>query len=193
MLLLKKEIKVYFILLATFLASALATDLESQAKLLATKTVENKFIVENRDLTVKYSIYNVGTSAASQVKLVDNTFPASDFTRVLGQLSVEWRSIPPNGNVTHVVVLKPLRSMYFNFTSAELSYVPSEDAEPQRAFTSFPGEGGIMTEVDFARKHSPHLTEWAIFAMMCTPSLLIPFLLWYRSQSKYVTAKLKNN
>lgn len=51
----------YFILLATFLASALATDLESQAKLLATKTVENKFIVENRDLTVKYSIYNVGT------------------------------------------------------------------------------------------------------------------------------------
>merc|ERR1712076_157012 len=185
----KDNSKMYILLLATYLVSAFATELESQAKLLATKTVENKFIVENRDLTIKY---NVGTSAANQVKLVDDTFPATDFARVLGQLSVEWRSIPPNGNVTHVVVLKPLKSDYFNFTSAELSYIPSEDAEPQKAFTSFPGEGGIMTEIEFARKHSPHLTEWAIFAMMCTPSLLIPFLLWYRSQSKYATTKLKN-
>ena len=41
--------------------SAFASELESQAKLLATKTVENKFIVQNRDLTIKYNIYNVGT------------------------------------------------------------------------------------------------------------------------------------
>jgi len=179
------------ILLFTFIVSAFATELESRAKLLATKTVENKFIVQNRDLTVKYNIYNVGTSAASQVKLVDETFPSNDFSKVLGQLSVEWRSIPPNGNVTHVVVLKPLKSGVFNFTAAEMSYVPSEEAEAQRAFTSFPGEGGIMTEIDFARKHSPHLLEWSIFALMCMPSLVIPFLLWYRSQSKYVTTKLK--
>ena len=70
-------------------------------------------------------------SAANQVKLVDSTFPSNDFAKVLGQLSVEWRSIPPNGNVTHVVVLKPLKSDFFNFTSAELSYIASEDAEPQ--------------------------------------------------------------
>jgi translocon-associated protein subunit beta len=185
-----------FIIFASILvAGAFASDLESQAKLLATKMVANNFLVQNRDLTIKYNIYNVGTNVANKVKLVDNTFPSTDFARVLGQLSVEWRSIPPNGNVTHVVVLKPLQSGYFNFTSAELSYIPSEDAEPQQAYTSFPGEGGIMTEMDFARKHSPHLLEWAIFGLMCTPSLIIPYLLWYRSQCKYASAsaaKLKN-
>jgi len=184
----------YLLLFASFLSATLASDLESQAKLLATKIVTNNFLVQNRDMTIKYSIYNVGTNAASQVKLVDNTFPASDFARVLGQLSVEWRSIPPNGNVTHVVVLKPLAAGYFNFTSADLSYIPSEDAEPRQAFTSFPGEGGIMTETEFARKHSPHLLEWAIFGLMCMPSLIIPFLLWYRTQAKYaVVAHVKNN
>jgi len=179
------------LLLITFLVSAFASELESQAKLLATKTVTNQFLVKNKDVTIKYNIYNVGTSAASQVKLVDNTFPVDDFARVLGQLSAEWRTIPPNTNVTHVVVVKPLQSGLFNFTSAELTYVPSEDAEPQRAFTSFPGEGWIMTETDFERKHSPHLVEWAIFFLLSTPSVLIPFLLWYRSQSKYAVVKLK--
>merc|ERR1711936_670838 len=171
---------------------AFASDLESQAKLLATKMISNNFLVENRDLTIKYNIYNVGTNVANQVKLTDNTFPPEYFARVLGQLSVEWRSIPPNSNVTHVVVLKPLQSGYFNFTSAELSYIPSEEASPQQAYTSFPGEGGIMTETDFARKHSPHLFEWGIFGLMCLPSLIIPFVLWYRSQSRYAVANVKN-
>jgi len=35
-------------------------------------------------------------------------------------------------NVSHVVIVKPLKTGYFNFTSAELSYLPSETAtEPQ--------------------------------------------------------------
>ena len=35
-------------------------------------------------------------------------------------------------NVSHVVVLRPLKAGYFNFSSAELSYLPSETAtEPQ--------------------------------------------------------------
>lgn len=50
-----------FVLFSLFVASAYSAELDSQAKLLASKTVENKFIVENRDLTIKYCIYNVGT------------------------------------------------------------------------------------------------------------------------------------
>lgn len=180
----------WYIILSVFVTTAFSAELDSQAKLLASKTVENKFIVENRDLTVKYSIYNVGTSAASQVNLIDETFPLTDFEVVVGQLPAVWKSIPPNGNVTHIMVYKPLKAGYFNFTSAVITYIPSEDADVQRGFTSFPGEGGIMTEVDFARKHSPHLLEWAIFALMCMPSLVIPFYLWYRSHSKY-TSKVK--
>lgn len=55
----------------------------------------------------------------------------TDFEVIRGQLSVSWRNIPPNGNVTHVVVLKPLKSGVFNFTAASLTYQPAEDAESQ--------------------------------------------------------------
>jgi len=180
-----------YFLLSLCVATAFSAELESQAKLLASKTVENKFIVENRDLTIKYCIYNVGTSAASQITLGDETFPVQDFEMVRGQLPVAWKSIPPNGNVTHIVVYKPLKAGYFNFTSAYITYVPSEGAEVQKAFTSFPGEGGIMNEVDFNRKYSPHLLEWIIFILMCLPSLAIPFSLWYKSHSKYTSPKPK--
>jgi len=176
---------------ACLIVSILALELETTAKLLASKTVENNVLVENIDITIKYTIFNVGTSSASNVKLVDATFPTTDFETVRGQLSVEWQNIPVNGNVTHIVVVKPLKTGYFNFTSAYLSYVP-RDGEIQNAYTSFPGEGGIMSELDYARKHSPHLLEWSVFALMCMPSLIIPFALWYRSHSKY-TMKTKKN
>jgi len=35
-------------------------------------------------------------------------------------------------NVSHVVIVKPLKAGYFNFSAAELTYLPSESAaEPQ--------------------------------------------------------------
>jgi len=35
-------------------------------------------------------------------------------------------------NVSHVVIVRPLKAGYFNFSSAELIYLPSESAtEPQ--------------------------------------------------------------
>lgn len=162
-----------------------ASDLEPQARLLVSKNVENELLVENRELTIRYDVYNVGSSTAFNVLLADNTFPESDFVTVRGQLSVTWKSLAPGTNLTHVVILKPLTHGVFNFTAASVSYQPTEEADNQVAFTTMPGEGSIMTEVDFNRKHSPHLLEWAVFACMCTPSLLIPFLLWFKSHSKY--------
>lgn len=50
---------------------------------------------------------------------------------VRGQLPVAWKSIPPNGNVTHIVVYKPLKAGFFNFTSAYITYIPSEGADVQ--------------------------------------------------------------
>lgn len=65
------------------------------------------------------------------MNLNDESFPVTDFETIRGQLPVEWKNIPPNGNVTHIVVYKPLKSGYFNFTAASITYIPNEGADVQ--------------------------------------------------------------
>ncbi|XP_064609148.1 translocon-associated protein subunit beta-like [Liolophura sinensis] len=167
---------------------------ETNARLLVSKNILNQYLVEGKDLTIEYKIYNVGGTAALAVKLKDDSFPKDDFERVKGFLEVQWDRIAPGTNTTHAVILRPLKSGYFNFTSAEISYLPSEDSsERVIGYTSAPGEGGIVNLGDFDRKFSPHVLDWGVFAVMTLPSLGIPFLLWFRSKSKYDTPKPKKN
>ncbi|KAK7009612.1 translocon-associated protein subunit beta, partial [Biomphalaria glabrata] len=167
---------------------------ETEARLLASKNVLNQYLVEGKDLTVEYKIYNVGSKVAFNVLLNDNSFPDSSFSIISGNLKVEWERIAPSSNVTHAVILKPLKSGYFNFTSAEISYLTAEDSRERiLGYTSFPGEGGIVPQREFDRRFSPHVLDWFVFAFMTLPSLGIPFLLWYSSKSKYDQSKTKKN
>uniref|UniRef100_G3MF38 Translocon-associated protein subunit beta n=1 Tax=Amblyomma maculatum TaxID=34609 RepID=G3MF38_AMBMU len=151
-----------------------------------TKRILNKYLVEGRDIVVDYNIYNVGGSAALDIKVVDNSFNPQHFQVTSGLLSFKLNRLAPGSNVTHTVVVRPLTPGRFNFTSAEVSYRTSEDSqEIQYAHTAEPGEGGIIPVRDFDRKFSPHVTDWLAFAVMTLPSLGIPFLLWFNSKSKY--------
>lgn len=77
----------------------------------------------------------LANSAALNVALTDNTFPGADFNVVRGKLSVQWERIAPGSNVTHSVILQPLKSQFFNFTSAIVTYLPVEDgAEKVNSF-----------------------------------------------------------
>jgi translocon-associated protein subunit beta len=57
--------------------------------------------------------------------------------------------------------------------------------QEQLAFSSKPGMLPIYSRKDFDRHHSPRVLDWAAFALMCVPSIVIPYMLWYSSASKY--------
>ncbi|KAF0047717.1 hypothetical protein F2P81_001350 [Scophthalmus maximus] len=129
---------------------------EEGARLLASKSLLNRYAVEGRDLTLQYNIYNVGSSAALEVELSDDSFPPEDFGIVSGMLNVKWDRIAPASNVSHTVVLRPLKAGYFNFTSASVSYLAQEGGQVVVGFTSAPGQGGILAQREFDRRFSPH-------------------------------------
>ncbi|XP_071845180.1 translocon-associated protein subunit beta-like isoform X2 [Apostichopus japonicus] len=183
-------------LLGVFLLVGVATS-QDGARLLAAKNLLNEYLVEGKDVTVLYSIYNVGSSAALNVALTDNTFPGADFNVVRGKLSVQWERIAPGSNVTHSVILQPLKSQFFNFTSAIVTYLPVEDGAEKSTFTSAPEQKGIVSLKEFDKRFSPHYMDWAVFAVMTVPPICIPFLLWSMSKRKYessgVTGKTRKN
>ncbi|XP_032010103.1 translocon-associated protein subunit beta [Hylobates moloch] len=178
-----------FVVLALFAV----TRAEEGARLLASKSLLNRYAVEGRDLTLQYNIYNVGSSAALDVELSDDSFPPEDFGIVSGMLNVKWDRIAPASNVSHTVVLRPLKAGYFNFTSATITYLAQEDGPVVIGSTSAPGQGGILAQREFDRRFSPHFLDWAAFGVMTLPSIGIPLLLWYSSKRKYDTPKTKKN
>lgn len=114
---------------------------------------------------------------------------SDSFEIAAGQLQVKFDRIPPNANVSHTIVVRPKQFGYYNFTAAEVSYLPSEDSvEVQVGYTSEPGEGGIIALRDYDRKFSPHVFDWVIFALLLIPVLVVPFLMWRKISSKYVIA-----
>jgi len=178
--------------IALFLCSSVCgeEDVATPARLLVEKQILNKYLVENRDIIVHYNIFNVGGSAAVDVHVTDSSLQEEHFDIISGSFKFNIPRLAPGSNVTHTAVVRPKLGIWgrFNFTAGEVTYLTSEDAkDAQIGFTSEPGEGFVVSLKEFDRRFSPHVLDWASFSIMTMPSLVIPFLLWFRSKSKYDT------
>ena len=87
--------KLASLLLVLVSLHGLLADSSESAHLLVSKRVLNEYVVEGRDLTVSYAIYNVGSSPATSVLLVDETFSSDEYQIVGGQSTIGWQSIAP--------------------------------------------------------------------------------------------------
>nr|ACO10310.1 Translocon-associated protein subunit beta precursor [Caligus rogercresseyi] len=157
------------------------------AQLLLSKQVQNKYLVEGMDIVVKYGIYNIGDLPAVDVSVSEMGFPDDSFDVVSGQTSFKLDRIPPHSNNTHTLVVRPKKFGYFSFTSAEVKYRVSEEADDivQVGLSSDPGHGVIISLKNYDKQFSAHILDWIAFAVITLPPLAVPFMLWYSSKSKY--------
>merc|ERR1712117_558677 len=161
------------------------------ARLLVSKRIQNKYLVEGMDVVIHYGLYNVGDNAATDVVLSEVGFGPNDFDVAGGQTVVKINRIPPQANNTHILVVRPKKFGYFNFTSAEVRYKANEFEETKVGLSSDPGQGVIISMKDYEKQFSAHMLDWIAFAIMTLPSIGIPYLLWSSSRSKYEAIKLK--
>jgi len=175
--------------------SCLVADESEDAKLLVAKNILNNYIVQDLDITLKYTIYNVGNVPALNVKLEDGNFPSDKFDYVTGANVVRWSKISPANNVSHVAVVRPKIVGAYNFTHAIVSYVANEkSAKVQIGYSTEAGEVYVQRLKDYNRKFASHTIDWLMFAIMAAPSIVFPYFLWFNSKRRYECAsKIKAN
>ena len=52
--------------------------------------IQNQYLVEGKDIVVKYSLYNVGDAAAVGVQLAETGFPSDAFDMVGGAMKASF-------------------------------------------------------------------------------------------------------
>ena len=133
---------------------------ESKARVLVSKQIQNRYLVEGKDIVIKYGLYNVGYAAAVDLSLKERGFPESDFDLMGGKTEVKLDRLAPGANNSHVVVIRPKKFGYFNFTAAEVSYRSGDDGDQvQLGFSSDPGQGLIIALKDYDKQFSAHMVS----------------------------------
>ena len=94
--------------------------------------IQNKYLVEGQDVVVRYSLFNVGSAAALNVRVQEGGFGAGDFDIVAGKADFTLDRLAPGANASHTLVVRPLKYGYYNFTAATVSYLETEAATEVR-------------------------------------------------------------
>lgn len=159
----------------------------TNAKLLVDKEILNKYIVEGRDVLVNYHLINIGGSVARDIKVIDDTFPSDKFEIVSGYTSFTYPSIAPGNNVTHAAVLRPKANTWgpHRFGPARVEYKLNDAGQLQLSTSSELGEAYVVAARTFDKKFSSQFFDWLIFAILCVPSILGPYYLWFKSDSRF--------
>ncbi|EGD72222.1 hypothetical protein PTSG_00243 [Salpingoeca rosetta] len=160
-----------------------------EARLLVSKDIVNTIAVAERDITVRYSLFNIGEEEAKDISVTDEGFTREDspFTLVAGLPSFNLAGLKAGANVSHNVIVRVDRPGYYNLTAARVTYFASEDADAEQvAYSSMPRDVPILPNSDFSRVYDTHVIQWVIFLAASIGLVFLPFKAFNDSASKHI-------
>jgi len=163
-----------FFPLLVFLFTSLCTpSLAGTAQLVVGKEVVNLYGVANRELTVRYSIFNIGDGPAKDVVLDDDNYKEG-FTVEGGLTKVKYPSIAEGVNVTHNIVVIVDTPGTYNLSAAKITYIATDgEDDEQMAFSSRPINFPVFTAAAYSRQREPHTIQWAFMVALFFFGLLL--------------------
>lgn len=129
-------------------------------------------MVAGRNVTVSYSVHNVGSKPAAQVQLKDLSYPQSRFDMDKPPRTL-WDHLQPGQSVSLTITLLPKRSGQLYVAPASITYLDGN----QKRVSKLAAEESFFVEdlVTFRRRTDTHTTTWIIFLVAFVVLGIAPF------------------
>jgi len=175
-------------LFALFLCQA-ANAQDSRALLFVEKSTDMESVVQGRNFTIKYTIFNAGGGDATKVAIKDSSFISPDFEMLDGPIEASFESIPAGGEVSFQTTVLSLTNGVFIIPGGEFQYIHSGN-QVAYGISSALGVTEILTHKEYTRKTSKYFTEWATFGFGFSIPTALPLLLYINQKRKNENAYL---
>ncbi|GMH41905.1 hypothetical protein BSKO_09815 [Bryopsis sp. KO-2023] len=119
-----------------------------RAHLVVRKDVKEDTVVEGNELAVVVTIYNQGTSTASDVDVKDS-FSEESFTLKEGSINFHVEKISPGSEESFEYVLLPKVNGPVSFKQATVTYMPGGTSDSKQMATSTAAVALILTSHDY--------------------------------------------
>ena len=153
--------------------------LPDRARVLVYKQLMTDPVVEGQDMTLTYSVFNVGKSSAFDV-VVQDKWPEEIWERVEGDPLASFPVVEPNSNVTYNVTLKPLKAGQFESERASVTYAfgPEGNLEQTSGFSTDLLPMVVLSALEYEHMTALYVREWTTFAALFLGPVVLPMIFW---------------
>ncbi|KAJ3426700.1 translocon-associated protein beta subunit precursor trap-beta signal sequence receptor beta subunit [Anaeramoeba flamelloides] len=176
--------KILFVILL-LLASLVFTEVE-QGNLIVEKDILVTTLPHTKEeFTILYTLYNVGNGPVYDVRLQDSdNFPKDKYSTELSQIDTNWDQIEAESNATHAVILKR-HSVGSDFLGpATVLFKNTPNGQDLTSTSTYIGRLNFTPKSPGESRKSPNWEHWIIFSVVAALVLVIPFLLFKKSEKK---------
>uniref|UniRef100_A0A6T6M0W7 Translocon-associated protein subunit beta n=1 Tax=Timspurckia oligopyrenoides TaxID=708627 RepID=A0A6T6M0W7_9RHOD len=155
---------------------------------------DSNLVVEMGNVTVSYTIYNIGDQSAFEVELEDIMLTSEDFEAVDGVTSISFDEITPGSSVSRSVTFiaksagyygdSPKSSVY-KPSAAKISYATERTSDTKRVH--YIASKGILVVEDvesFKKRTDKHILDWIAFSTLSLLFTAVPYAISQSSLSK---------